>query len=94
MNRRLYDAVEQASEVHALFVLMVVLILRAWRTIPTLRPVQLLFPLSIAQITLFVITALDPQKFLYLFSAGSFVIAWFALLPLYFPRPLKAHWVK
>lgn len=94
MNRRLYDAVEQASEFRAFIVLMVVLSLRAWRTIPNLRPVHLLVPLSISQIILFVITASDPRTFLFMFFAGNIVIAWFAILPLSFPKPIKAHWVK
>lgn len=94
MNRRLYDAVAQTSEARALFVLLVVLSLRAWRSIPHLRPVHLLIPLSLAQIILFVITALHPHNFLYTFSAGCFFIALFSLLPITVPRPLKAHWVK
>ena len=94
MNRRFYDAVSQASEGRALIVLMVVLTLRAWRAIPHLRPVHLLIPLSISQILLFVFTALDPRTFFFMFPAGSFVIAWFAILPLSFPKPVKAHWVK
>lgn len=94
MNRRFYDAVEQASEFRAFIVLMVVLSIRAWRAIPNLRPVHLLFPLSISQIILFIVTASDPQTFLFMFSAGNFVIAWFAILPLSFPKPITAHWVR
>lgn len=94
MNRRLHDAVEQASESRAFFVLMVVLSLRAWRTIPHLRPIHLLVPLSISQIVLFIVTAFDPRTFLFMFFAGNIVIAWFAILPLSFERPVKAHWVR
>lgn len=94
MNRRLYDAVEQASETRAFIVLLVVLILRARNAIPSLRPAQMLVPLTLLQILVFILAASYPPKSLYIFAIGNFIVVWFAMLPSIFPaRPHKVHWV-
>lgn len=94
MNRRFYNAVEKASEFRAFIVLIIVLSIRAYRAIPHLRPINLFIPLSISQIILFIITAFNPRTFPFMFSAGNFAITCFAIIPLLFQKPTKAHWVK
>ncbi len=92
MNRRIYEAVEQASEFRAFIVLLVVLILRARRAIPSLRPTQMLVPLTLAQVLVLVASAFS-DKSIYVFAIGNLIVVWLAMLPSMFPRPPRVHWV-
>lgn len=95
MNRRLHDALLQASETRAFFVLMVMLALRARNIIRPLRPAQMLLPLTLLQIFVFAISAIAPSKSIYIFGIGNFIVVWLAMLPsMFHPRPIRAHWVN
>ncbi|RJP53327.1 MAG: hypothetical protein C4583_04940 [Anaerolineaceae bacterium] len=94
MNRRLHDAVLQASETRAFLVLMVVLSLRARNTIASLRPAQMLLPITLLQNIVLGLAALSRQHFVSIFAIGNFIIVWLAILPsMFLPRPIRAHWV-
>ena len=95
MKKRFEKAVLESSEIRVLFVLLVVLGLRVWRIIPTLRPQHLLVPASLLQMIVFVIAALNPHKFIPIASIGFFVVVGFALIPSTFQRPrTTAHRIK
>lgn len=95
MEKRFYRAVEEASELRALFVLLVVYALKIYRIIPTLRPTQLLIPATISQIIIFMIAALRIENFISTIAIGNLIIVAIAIFPSTFQQPaLKAHWVK
>lgn len=95
MKKRFRDAVEQSTEIHALFVLGVVLFLRAWRAIPTLRPHQILIPATISQITVFIISVFNIEQFIIINAIGNMLIVGIALFPSTFQKQKSAiHWVK
>lgn len=96
MKNRFYKAVEQASETRALFVLLVVLTLRAWRAIPNLRPHHLLVPITLTQIILFIFTAITtPHLLIQNIAIGNLLIVGIANIPTLFQRPKpKFHWVN
>jgi hypothetical protein len=82
MKKQFEKAVIESTEIRALFVLGVVLVLRAWRALPHLRPHQLLFPITFMQIIVFVISALDPTQFLQTFAVGNLVIVAIGVFPM------------
>jgi len=97
MKKQFEKAVHASSEVRALFVLLVIMALRVWRFIPTLRPQHLLVPASLLQMIVFVIAALNPHKFISIASIGFFIVVGFALIPSTFQRPKSTptvHWVQ
>jgi hypothetical protein len=95
MNRRLYEAITQASETRAFIVLLVVLVMRARNAIPSLRPIQIFIPLTMLQILTFILAASIPHKSIYIFGIGNFIVVWLAILPSMFPsRPRRAHYVN
>jgi hypothetical protein len=86
MNRRLQETVSKTTETRAVFVLLVVLVLRAWRTIPSLRPIDLVFPATLAQILIFIVASLWPQQFIFILAIGNFIIVLFAMFPVMFQQ--------
>jgi hypothetical protein len=94
VKSRLYKALEETSELRVFFVLLVILALRAWRIIPTLRPQQIIIPATLLQIFILVIAACFSQHFISTVAIGNFIVVGIALLPMTFPRPIKAHWVR
>lgn len=95
MKKRFQKSLEHASEARALFVLLVVLALRARRVIPTLRPMQLLIPATLMQIAVLMIAAFFPHNFILIFAVGNFIVVGIVLFPFLAlqPKP-SAHWVK
>lgn len=59
-----------------------------------LRPVQLLIPATLLQISAFILAAYHPKNFISIAALGNLIVVALALLPMTFPRPIKAHWVK
>lgn len=94
MNNWFKKAVIETTETRALFLLLFVLCLRAWRAIPNIRPIQLLFPATISQITVFIIAAFNTDKFLYIVAIGNLLILSIVLFPATLQRNPKFHWVK
>lgn len=94
MKKQYEKAVLDASQSRVLFVLLIVLTLRAWRAIPTLRPIQLLLPATVSQISVFVIALMNMDKFIYVVVIGNLIILGIAIFPSIFQPKLKAHWVK
>lgn len=95
MKNRFHSAIIDASETRAMFVLMVVIFLRAKRIIPTLRPHHLLIPATTLQIIVFVFAALHPEHFIPTLAIGNFIIVGIAILPSTFQHPKPSvHWVK
>lgn len=95
MKKRFKNAVVASSELKALLILGLLLCIRAWRTIPHLRPRHLVMPASFAIITVFIIAALSPQKFMLIFSTGIFIVLAVAMFPMLHQQPKPtAHWVK
>lgn len=82
MKKQFRDAVERSTELRAIFVLGVVLVLRAWRALPHLRPQQLLFPITFMQLIVFIIAALEPTRFFYVFAIGNFVVVGIGIFPM------------
>lgn len=70
-----------------------------WRVfrhhIGKLRPVQILFPVTLSQIGVFLLAILNQDYFLPTLSTGNFIILGLALVPatLQQPKP-KIHWVE
>jgi hypothetical protein len=96
MKERFIKAVIQSSDLQVLIVIGVLLIRRAWRIVPNLRPRHILLPSAFAQIAIFVYAALSPiEKFLPLFAVGNLVIIAIATLPMLVqPQKPSAHWVR
>lgn len=95
MRRRLHNALRDSSEMRALFVLIIVFALRAWRRIPSLRPHQMIMPAAILQVIVFLFAALTPGHLIIKFIASNFIIAAALMLPLTLqPAKVKVHWVK
>lgn len=95
MRQRLEEAIKNSSEARAYFVFGVLLILRAWRAIPKLRPIHLILPATIALISILIIAAYTPLKFLFIFSTGLFIVLAIVMFPmLRQPSKPTAHWVK
>ena len=94
MKSRFYKSLEQASEFRTLFVLLVVLALRARRIIPTLRPHHLLIPAVITQIIIFSLAALHPDTLFITATIGNLIIVGIAIYPSTTKRSFKAHWVR
>ncbi len=91
MHHRLYNALRRSSEMRALFVLGIVIVLRAWRVIPTLRPHQMMMPAALMQIIVLVLAGLT-EHFIFGFVIGNFVIVAFLMLPLMLrPAEVKAQ---
>lgn len=95
MKDHFTQAVKRTTETKALLVLIVLLILRAWRTIPKLRPIHLALPATIALITTLIISAYTPYKFLLIFSTGLFIVLAIVMFPMLRqpPKP-TAHWIR
>ncbi len=95
MKSRFNRSLEQATEVRALFVLLVIMFLRARRIIPTLRPIQLLIPATMMQIAVLMIAAFFPHNFIVIFAVGNLLVVGIVLVPflLLQPKP-TVHWVK
>lgn len=95
MKKQFIQAFKNTNEARALLVLVVLLSLRAWRTIPKLRPTHLAIPATLALITTLVIAAYTPLKFLFIFSTGLFIVLALVMFPMLRqpPKP-TAHWVK
>lgn len=92
MKRRFDKSLEQATEVRALFVLLVVMYLRARRAIPTLRPIQLLIPATMMQIAVLIFAAFFPNNFIVIFAVGNFIVVGIVLLPfLMYPKNSHIH---
>lgn len=87
MRRRFRETVERSTELRALFVLGVVLILRAWRSIPYLRPTQLLVPATLMQIVIFVTAAIKEKDFLLNLAIGNLIVVGLALMPMTLAKP-------
>jgi hypothetical protein len=65
---------------------------RAYKSMQRARPRRLILPATLAQIVWFLISMLlFPERGLYIFAAGIFLIIGAALYPSTLPRP--AHWV-
>lgn len=90
MKNRLLDAVKNSTEIRALIVLIVLLILRAWRAIPHLRPTQLLVPASLMQMLVFITAAINEENFILNLAIGNFIVVGLALLPMTFAKPNKS----
>ena len=94
MKNQFTQAVKNTTEARALLVLAVLLTIRAWRTIPKLRPMHLALPATLALITTIVIAAYTPLKFLLIFSTGLFIVLAVFMFPmLRQPAKQTAHWV-
>lgn len=95
MKKQFTEAVKSSTEFRALFVLGVLLILRAWRSIPKLRPMQLALPATLTLIITFIISAYSPFKFILIFSTGLFIVLAVFMFPMLRqpPKP-TAHWIK
>lgn len=94
MRHRLHDALHHSSEIRALFVLIVLIALRAWRKVLTLRPYQMAMPAALLQIIIFVLAALT-EHFILGFAVGNFMIAALIMLPVMLkPAEVKVHWVR
>lgn len=95
MKKRLLKAIENTSELRALFVLCVLLALRAWRVIPNLRPNQLAIPAALSLIITLIIAASSPGRFIVIFPTGLFIVMAIFMFPMLQkpPRP-TAHWLK
>lgn len=95
MRRRLHNALRHSSEMRALFVLIIVVILRTWRRIPTLRPHRMIMPAALLQVVVFLLAAFTPEQFVLKFAAGNFIIAAALMLPLTLrPAEVRVHWVR
>ncbi len=95
MKKRFIEAVKNTTEARALLVLGVLLTIRAWRSIPKLRPMHLALPATLALITTLIIAAYTPLKFLLIFSTGLFIVLAIVMFPMLRqpPKP-TAHWIK
>lgn len=63
--------------------------------IPSLRPIQLVIPATVAQIVAFILAALLPGKFFIIFLTGLFIVIGVFMFPmLRQPQKQTAHWVK
>jgi len=95
MNRKyLNHLIEDISDIRALLVLSVLLFLRFKRTIPTLRPRQIIIPATIAQIIIFTIAAFHPTTLLTVAAIGNLIVVAIAIYPSTYPHQIKAHWVR
>ena len=95
MRKRFKEQVEQASELRALFVLIVIYALRARRIIPTLRPHQLLIPATILQIIIFIVAITTTENFILTIAVGNLIVVALAIYPSTFQQPKQpVHWVK
>ena len=95
MKKRFNQALEQATIFHTLYVLLVVIYLRARHALPNLRLRHLLFPAVFAQIIVFFF-AIQFPAFLFFSAIGNLIIAGIAFYPstIQRPLPIRAHWVK
>lgn len=94
MNKKyLKNLILETSESRALFLLIVLQLLRLKRAIPFLRPRQIIVPVTIAQILAFILAARHPS-FLILSALANLIIVGIALIPSTYPRPIQAHWVR
>lgn len=95
MKERFKKAVTETTEFRALFILGLVLFLRAWRAIPSLKPVQLLIPATVVQVIILTASALFSNHFITVFAIGNFIVVGIFLFPILRqpPKP-KAHWLK
>ena len=87
MKRRFNKALELSSELRAFLVLLVVIAMRARRAIPTLRPIQLLIPATLMQITVLMIAAFFPYNFIVIFAVGNFIVVGIVLIPFLMLQP-------
>ncbi len=94
MKKQYEQAVKNTTEARAFLLLLYVLCLRAWRTIPTLRPIHLLFPATLSQLAVFIIAIINIEDFIYIVAIGNLLILSIVLFPTTVPRASKAHWVK
>lgn len=94
MKKQYEQAVKDTTEARALLLLIYVLYLRARRAIPSLRPIHLLFPATISQLTVFFIALANIEKFLYIFAIGNLLVVSIVLFPSTIQRTPKAHWVR
>jgi hypothetical protein len=93
-KKHLRELILNASEAQVQLVLFILLVRRAWRAIPHLRPQHLIIPATLLQIIVFIIAACFSQHFISTVAIGNIIVVGIALLPMTFPQPLKAHWVK
>lgn len=95
MKKQFENAVIASSEFRALLTLGVLLFLRVWRLIPSLRPIHLAIPSTLALISTLIIAAYTPLKFLLIFSTGLFIVLAIVMFPMLRqpPKP-TAHWVR
>jgi len=95
MKKQFTEAVKSSTEFRALLALILLVSLRAWRSIPKLRPIHLALPATLALITTIIIAAYTPLKFLLIFSTGLFIVLAIVMFPMLRqpPKP-TAHWVK
>ena len=87
MKRRFNKALELSTELRAFLVLLVVIVMRARRAIPTLRPTQLLIPATLMQITVLMIAAFFPHNFIVIFAVGNFIVVGIVLIPVLTLQP-------
>lgn len=95
MKQQFKKAVIETTELRALFILGLVLCLRAWHAIPSLRPTQLIIPATIAQVILLTASVLFSKNFIAINAIGNFIIVGIFLFPILRqpPKP-TAHWLK
>jgi len=95
MRKQFTEAVKSSTDFRALLALGLLLYIRAWRSIPKLRPIHLALPATLALITTIIIAAYTPLKFLLIFSTGLFIVLAITMFPMLRqpPKP-TAHWVK
>lgn len=86
MNRKLRNAIFKASNLRTIIVLAVVVLLRAWRIIPTLKPIQLVIPITLLQIIVFVVAAFHVNNFIMIVGIGNIAIVGLAMFPSTFQK--------
>lgn len=91
MNRRLYNAISKASEARALFILLVVFVLRARSRLPHLHPANIAIPATLAQAAVFLFAVLHPDESIFIFALGNFIVIALALVPMLARQKALSH---
>lgn len=86
MKKHLLEALKNSSDARAYLVYGVLLVLRAWRSIPHLRPTQLLVPATLLQMAVFIAAAIKEENFFINLAIGNFIVVGLALIPMTFTK--------